>query len=371
MRLLEFEGKAILARHGIQVPRGWLVPDLPEEVAGDLVVKAQTLSGGRAKRGGIRTASGSAEAIEAARLLGDRLADGEAVEAVLIEEAIPAAEELYAAALIDRDTGAIQLLVGRKGGVDVESRPELVERLRIAPELGRDDDLAGLVARLHLPGPLARSVTRALAALWETLVAEDAELVEVNPLIATPAGELVAADARLVLDDDAMSRHPERRLRSAALGRTEFERAAAGLGVVGVELAGEICFFSNGAGLTMATLDQLVAGGGRVAAMIELHGVIAHGPGRIADVLELLASLAPRAILVNVFYQFRSTSTIAEGLELAIEARRRQGAPPLPLVVRIRGVDAEPSSRRLANLGVIAVQGFEAACTAALRVAAG
>lgn len=367
MRLLEYEGKAMLARHGIAIPRGWLLPALPDRLTAGLVVKAQTLGGGRAGRGGIVRVRGSAKARVAARRMGKRLADGEPIHGVLVEEALPVAIELYAAALVDRDRGGIQLLIGAGGGVGVEGRAAQIDPIAVDP-LGGPDPRALLTTarRFGLSERAGVRLVSVLAALHETLVSEDAELVEINPLAVTPGEELVAADARIVLDDDALGRHPERRLWSAEVEGTPFERAASRLGVIGIEMAGDLCFFSNGAGLTMGTLDQLAAGGGRVAAMIELHGAVAFGAERIAEVVELLAEQHPRALLVNVFYHFRSTAVIADGVAQALDRRRARGGPPLPVVARLRGMHAEEAAERLRERGVIVASGFEAACRAVL-----
>jgi succinyl-CoA synthetase beta subunit len=371
LRLLEYEGKELLRRHGIAVPRGWrLSSGLPHRLPRELVVKAQTFGGGRGKRGGIRFARGREEALALAGAMGDRLPDGEPIHEFLFEERLAAAAELYVAALVDRDQASLRLLVGEAGGMDVEARsPESFQELGIEAGDPAGADLAAFAAGLPLEEAVRAGLVRVLRAVVSTLVEEDAELVEINPLFLLGDGSLVAGDARVVLDDDAAGRHPDRHWRSADEEGSAFERASSGLGVVGIEMAGDIVFFSNGAGLTMATLDQLLAGGGRVAAMIELHGVIAHGPERLAEVVELLLGFQPSVLLVNLFYQFRSTTTVAEGLAALLD---RVGPDRrFEVVARLRGIDAEESAALLAERGVVLAHGFEEACAATLERSAG
>jgi succinyl-CoA synthetase beta subunit len=368
VRLLEHEGKQLLARHAIPVPRGGVWPDLPQWLGGDLVVKAQTLGGGRGTRGGVLFASGRADVPGQVAAVAAALAGAEPVHAVYVEERVDAVRELYLAAMVDRDSGQTCLLAGSAGGVEVElANPAGLLKVPV-------DALTGLLpealsaARRHLglagvAGPafdgLARSLHRAL-------VEEDAELIEVNPLFLTPDGRLVAGDARVVLDDDALSRHPDRPLRHP-LDATAFEREASRLGVIGIQGEGEIAFLSNGAGLAMATLDQLSAAGGRVAAMVELHGIIGRGPSAIAAVVELIAGLQPRVLLVNVFYHLRPTSVLAEGIALALDRMDDR----VSVVVRIRGAGEAGARSRLGGCRCLFAGSFHEACAAAVRLAGG
>ncbi|WP_270933489.1 ATP-grasp domain-containing protein [Falsiroseomonas oryzae] len=364
--LLEHEGKRILASCGIPVPEGSLWRDLPLTLDGDLVIKSQVFAGGRGKAGGIRFASGRDEALRIAAELAAGQLSGAPVEDVYIERRLGIEREYYLAALVDRDLGTPVLVASAEGGVDIEAVPQdRLVRQKVDPLLGLEPFMVErLVRRLGLSGDQAAAFARLVERIHAGLIANDAELIEINPLVLTRDGSFVAADAKVVLDEDAAFRHPGRRARPNG---TAFEHAARDLEVIGVEMGppAGVAAIMNGAGLTMATLDEIIALGGRVSGVIELHGAAMNGPGRIADLLAcVLDHLKPAVILVNIHYQFRSLETIAEGVALAME--RLPDLTPDRLVLRLRGEKEAEARARLAGRGLTIIREFGPACVEAV-----
>jgi succinyl-CoA synthetase beta subunit len=367
INLLEYEGKEILANAGIAVPLGGLYHTLPSGLDGDLVVKAQILSGGRGKAGGIRFANGREAALRVADTLAGATLNGFPVEDVYIEQRLDIAREFYVSALVDRDLGMPMLLACGEGGMDIEDVPNHhILRQPVDPLIGLQPFMVNRLLRgLTLEAALTEPFRDVIERLCTALLMEDAELIEVNPLVLTKDRRLVAADAKVLLDEDAAFRHPGRRAVSIGTG---FERECRALGMIGVETgaAGAIAAIMNGAGLTMATLDEIIALGGVVSGVIELHGAMAHGPDRIADAIALaLRSLKPAIILVNVHFQFRDLTTIASGIVRALQ--RLPGLASSDLVVRLRGEKETAARAILASHGCRTLAGFGEACALAVQ----
>jgi succinyl-CoA synthetase beta subunit len=366
--LLEHEGKAILAACGIPVPDGGLYRTLPAALDGDLIVKAQVFAGGRGKAGGIRAATGRAEALRVAAEIAAAPLAGARVEDVYVERRLAIDHEYYLAAMVDRDLGMPVLVVSADGGVDIEAVPrDRLVRQAVDPLLGLEPFMVERLARrLGLEGERAAAFSQLAGKLYRGLIAHDAELIEINPLVLTQDGAFVAADAKVVLDEDAAFRHPGRRAQPEG---TAFEHAARALEVIGVETGapGGVAAIMNGAGLTMATLDEIIALGGQVSGVIELHGATMHGAARIADVIACVHErLAPAVIMVNIHFQFRSLETIAEGI-LAAMARLPQLTPDR-LVLRLRGEKEAEARAMLAGSGLAVTADFGPACAEAVRL---
>ena len=370
MKLLEYEGKALLARHGIPVAAGALWPQVPESGSG-WMVKAQVLAGGRGKRGGILAAQ-SRQDLErhAGKLSGARLGD-EPVHAVYIEQKLEIRQEYYLAALVNRDLGRVTVVASAAGGVDIEQVPPAqVFSVDVDPLIGLADfQVQGLKRALGLQGDF-EDVVRGVV---ETLVVEDAELVEVNPLVLTGDGRLIAADAKVVLDDDAVHRHPARSTPIAWSTDSKFMQRCRELGVIGVDNrsalpAGKnVSLLGNGAGLTMATYDQIALSGVGVAGAIELHGALAKGVAHTAEVMRALFMLEADVVFINAFYQLRSTDALAQALLQALDS---PGAPDRKRVVtRMRGVKQETSQRMLEAAGLFYTPSLSAATARVLALA--
>jgi succinyl-CoA synthetase beta subunit len=371
IKLLEHEGKAILAASGIAIPAGGLHRSLPATLDGDLVVKAQILAGGRGKAGGIRFAADRDAALRiAADLAGASLA-GLSVKDVYIEQRLDISQEFYLAALVDRDLGMPVLLASAHGGMEIEAMPpDRLLRQPVDPLLGLQPFMVDrLVRGLGLAGAQAEAFAALVERVHGALVAQDAELIEINPLAWTRAGAFVAADAKIVLDEDAAFRHPGRRARPDG---TAFELAARDLDVIGVEIGAPrgIAAIMNGAGLTMATLDEIIALGGPISGLIELHGAMMNGPERIMEVLGcVVRHLDPAVVMVNVHFQFRSLETIAEGVVKAME--RIPGLTPERVVLRLRGEKEAQARAILSGTGLVNIRDFGPACAEAVRRAGG
>jgi succinyl-CoA synthetase beta subunit len=340
MFLEEAAGKALLAAGGIRVPRGVRATSPAEAEAaargaeGPVVVKAQVAAGKRGKSGGIVFPSTAAEAAGAAgRLIGSSLG-GLAVEAVLVEERVAIARELYAAVVTDGASRGPLLLFSTEGGVDIEetfaSRPDAVVQRQLDVRRPLDPaDGAALARRAGLGAADAERVGRFLAALYDLYRARDCELVEVNPLALTPDGSLVALDAKVVIDDAALARQPG--LPEPAPTGTELERRGRQMGLLFVELDGDVGVLANGAGLTMATMDAVAHYGGRPANFLEIGG---QNYKRATDALGLvLANPRVRSLLVNLCGAYARTDVIVEGFLAGWEALR----PTLPVAFSIHG----------------------------------
>ncbi|WP_342640442.1 ATP-grasp domain-containing protein [Rhodoligotrophos ferricapiens] len=349
MNLLEAEGKALIAQHGIKVPRGALWPELPV-IEGGLVLKAQVPTGKRGKAGGIRFVADHQQAESAAKALLDMEIGGHRTKAIYVEEKLDILHEHYLAIAIDRDRRCHLVIASPKGGMDIEEvDPRHILRLPIDPLLGLRSFHADCVARfLSGEGDDQTALGEVIASLYHAALALDAELIEINPLALTPSG-LVAADAKIILDDNARFRHPEWPDSTKRTDRSAFERASAMAGAVGVEVdpEGDTVAVVSGAGLMMATLDLLADAGLRVRAVIDLGGTVLSGAEGLRQVLAAVGPLKPRVTFLNAFMQTAFCDIFAEGL-----AGAHQTAPlPGRVVVRLKGRRADIGRARLQPLG--------------------
>jgi succinyl-CoA synthetase beta subunit len=296
-------------------------------------------------------------------MLGSQLGAAK-VNAVYIEERLTIAREYYLCALVDRDLGMPVILASREGGVEIETvAADKILRRPVDPLLGLRPFMLDEVVRFLDPPAAAReNLRQAVASVYAALVNEDAELVEINPLALLADDTVVAADAKCVLDEDAAYRHAAR---PHAFDGTPFEIAARKLGTIGIELDGNIAAIMNGAGMTMATLDQIIELGGNVGALVELHGAMAHGPERIAEIIRLVGQQNPAVMLLNVYFQFRPLDTIAKGL---VVARERGWLPAnCKVIVRFRGEMEQEARTLLADFDCGLTGVFEDACTLAVE----
>lgn len=352
MKLLEYEGKALLARHQVPIPVGALWPEVPPSETG-WVIKAQVLAGGRGKKGGILAADGRSEVRQHAAQLESARIGVEPVHAVYVEEKLRIAHEYYLSALVNRDRGLVTMVASAAGGMDIEQVPRSdIVSIDVDPLIG----LAGfqvqrLKRALRIDGSLDAQFAAIARGLYQALADEDAELAEINPLVLTRDGRLVAADAKLVLDDDAMDRHPGRPRPLAWSVDSAFMGRCRELGVIGVDNRGRtpppsrpnVAVLGNGAGLTMATYDQIALAGLSVAGAIELHGALARGVEHTAKVFDAFFMLDADVYFVNAFYQLRSTDALAQALTQALDANPALGRERV--VVRMRGVSQDTSQQ--------------------------
>ena len=385
MNIHEHQAKALLADCGLVAPRGGVAEtpqaaaELARELGGDAwMVKAQVLAGGRGKAGGVLRAE-TPRAVEqaASTLLGERLVTqqtgggGQRVKAVLVEQAQEIARELYLALLVDRTAGRLALLGATEGGEDIESRaaaePQSIKRALIDPTAGLTAAQAeAMAADLGLEGTPAEAAVRLMQGLAKAFVANDASLIEINPLAVTRDGQLLALDVKMSLDDNALFRHPEheplRDQEEVDPGELEAQRYEVNF----VKLEGDIGCVVNGAGLALATIDLLRAEGGRPADFMDIRPSASRE--QVARAFGMvLGNPQVRAILVNVYGGgVLKCDTIAEGIAAAMRQRSRD----LPLIVRAAGTNADICRKTLTAQAVPVRFANDMAEAAKLAVAA-
>ncbi len=366
MNIHEYQGKAILARHGVAVPRGRVAetPADAEAVARELgtpavVVKAQIHAGGRGKGGGVKVAKGPAEARAAAeRILGMRLVthqtgpEGRIVRKVLVEEGSEIARELYLGLVLDRAVGRLAVMASTEGGMEIEEvaarHPERILRETIDPALGLQPFQARKLAfGLGLDGPQAGKAVAFMTGLYRAFVESDCILAEINPLVVTRGGDLLALDAKLNLDDNALFRHPDLEALRDPHEEDPREREAKRYDLAYIALDGNIGCLVNGAGLAMATMDIIKLHGGEPANFLDVGGGASTEKVTAAFKL-ILADPKVKGILVNIFGGIMRCDIIANG----IVAAAKEVGLEVPLVVRLEGTNVELGKRILAESGL-------------------
>jgi len=358
--LFEYQAKALFAEYGVPVPQG-KVASTPEEVraiaeefaaAGKprVVVKAQVKTGGRGKAGGVKVADGPDDAVaKAEQILGMDI-KGHTVHRVLVEEASDIAEEYYFSFLLDRANRTFLSICSAEGGMEIEevaaTNPEAVAKVAIDPLKGAPADVAAdIVAQGKLPEAAAAGAVEVITKLWDVFVGKDATLVEVNPLILTKDGRVVALDGKVTLDDNAEFRQDLASLASAAEG-DPLEVKAKEKGLNYVKLDGEVGIIGNGAGLVMSTLD-VVAYAGEQYGGVKPANFLDIGGGATAEVMAngleiILGDPAVKSVFVNVFGGITACDAVANGIVQALELLESRGEDVTkPLVVRLDGNNAE------------------------------
>ncbi len=354
MDLFEYQGKMLLGGMGVPVPESKLARtpaqarQAASELGGPVMVKAQVQTGGRGKAGGIRAAKRPAQAeVEAAKILGTDI--GGMVRAVLVERAVTIEAEYYASFSLDRAARQHLAMVSGRGGVDIETvaaeAPEVVVKMRIDPVAGLASWQANeLVFRAGLDRSTAGKAAAALLRLYRAYVSLDADLVEVNPLALTKEGDVVALDAKVVLDESAFFRHPQFAELRETFSEEPIERMARERGFSFVELDGSVGIIGNGAGLVMSTLDVVSLVGGAPANFLDVGG--GAGPETICGAIDTLAhDETVRVVLINIFGGITRCDLVAEGILHAL----RDEALPWPVVVRLDGTNAAEGRAILAG----------------------
>lgn len=355
MDLFEYQGKSLFAKVGVPVPDGRLAISPTEArtaadaIGGAVVVKAQVQVGGRGKAGGIKVADSPRAAEEAAgQILGMDI-KGHTVHSVWVEQASDIAAEYYVSFTLDRSAKKHLAIVSAQGGVDIEgvaeSDPEAVVKLHIDPVVGLTDWQAReLVYRGKLEPTAARAATAALKKLYEAFVSLDCDLVEVNPLILTGSGEIVALDSKVTLDSNAFFRHPDFGEFEAAFHRDPIEAKAKERDLNFIKLEGSVGIIGNGAGLVMSTLDIVDLVGGSASNFLDVGG--GAGADTILNALEVLThDETVKSVLINIFGGITRCDLVAQGI---IEALDRLELP-WPIVVRLDGTNADAGRALLAE----------------------
>ena len=366
MHLHEYQAKQLFSDYGVPVPDGRMAESVQDAVAaaktlgGDRwMVKAQVHAGGRGKAGGVQLVD-SIDAVEqnADRLLGAMLATkqtgepGLPIHRLLIESTVGIERELYLSLLVDRASERIMVMASASGGMDIEevaaSDPAAILTEAVHPAVGLQGyQCRNLAFGLGLEGGQIKSFTRLLGGLYRLFEQEDASLVEINPLVVTSDGDLLALDAKLDIEDNALYRHTNLNELRDITQEDEKERAASEHGLNYITLEGNIACMVNGAGLAMATMDLIKLHGGEPANFLDVGG--SATAERVAEAFKLILSdKKVRAILVNIFGGIVRCDLIAEGIIQAVE----EVGVDLPVVVRLEGTNVEQGKMLLANSGL-------------------
>jgi succinyl-CoA synthetase beta subunit len=362
VKAYEYQAKSLLAEYGIPVPRGMTAESAKEareaavKLGGPVMVKAQVLVGGRGKAGGVKMARDPGEAADAAsRILGMRI-KGIEVKKVLVAEAVDIAKEYYLGLAVDGSAKAVQCIASASGGMEIEEiaarEPQKIVRFPLDPAKGaiRERDFPALRGAFGSM-PITERAWEMAEGMFRLLSEKDCSLVEINPCAQTPDGRLVAADAKMVFDDNALYKHPElESLRSPEeYGAREMEAKSKGLSFV--ELDGNIGCIVNGAGLSMATMDLIKHFGGSPANFLDVGG--SSSPEKVLAALDIvLGNPGLQAILINIFGGITRCDDIARGILMA----RQRLSIPVPLVIRLIGTN-ETEGR--AALGAAGIEAFE------------
>jgi succinyl-CoA synthetase beta subunit len=387
MKVHEFQAKELLARYGIPTPRGRATHSVDEaaaiakEIAGPVAVKAQIHAGGRGKGGGIKIARTPGEARKVAgEILGMTLIThqtgplGKLVKRVLVEEQLDVARELYVSVVIDNSIGLPIVMASAEGGVEIEEvaarNPEAIKRSPVDPTVGFEPFQGReLALAIGLDGDLMRPAAGLFAGLYKLFEENDCSLAEINPLVVTKDGRLLAADAKLNFDDNALYRHKEiAEMRDFdEEDPLEVRANESGIGTY-IKLTGNIGCVVNGAGLAMATMDAITLAGGEPANFLDIGTV--NDPERvIASFRILMDDPDVKAVLINIFGGMARVDIIAQGI---IDAHKEMDIR-VPIVARLVGTNVEEGERLLAESGVklIRAQDLGEAAKKAVEAAAG
>jgi succinyl-CoA synthetase beta subunit len=372
--LYEHQGKDLFAGHGIAVPEGALATS-PEEAAaaaerfgGRVAVKVQVQVGGRGKGGGVVLVDAPAEAADSARRMLDEGFNGLPVTRVLVERLVDIAAQFYAAISLDRGAGEYLAMVSNEGGIDIEevarTRPEAIRRLHVGTTLG----LRGYHARRlvgHLPPEARDGAADLLGRMDEVRATADATLVEVNPFVLLTDGRVMALDAKVTVDDNALFRQPAIATLRDSVPADPIEKRAKDAGLQYVKLEGEVGIIGNGAGLVMSTLDVVAQAGARAANFLDVGG--GASAEEMATSLEVILSDPDvRSVLINIFGGITRCDLVAEGILGALSRL----SPEVSIVVRLDGTNALEGRRLLAEAGHPRIVAAETMLEAASRAAA-
>jgi succinyl-CoA synthetase beta subunit len=363
--LFEHQAKEIFANYGVPVPAGKVAttPDearaIAQELGGRVVVKAQVKAGGRGKAGGVKVADDPADAQAKAQAILGMDIKGHTVHKVLVENASAIAEEYYASFLLDRAGRTFLAMCSSEGGMEIEevaaTKPEMLARVPIDPLVGVDLATARSIAEQgHLPANALDGAAELLEKLWKVFVGEDATLVEVNPLILTADGKVIALDGKVSLDENASFRHPSHAALEDKSAVDPLEQLAKEKDLNYVKLEGSVGIIGNGAGLVMSTLDVVTYageefGGQRPANFLDIGG------GASAEVMAdglsiILGDPNVKSVFVNIFGGITSCDAVANGIVQALGLLG--GSATKPLVVRLDGNNVVEGRRILQDAGL-------------------
>ena len=366
MDIHEYQAKEVLSNFGVEIPAGALAYS-PEqatyrarEMGGDKwIVKAQVHAGGRGKAGGVKLCNNEHEIQEACEgMFGQKLVthqtgpEGKGIYRIYVEAAVPIDREIYLGFVLDRTSQRIMIVASAEGGMEIEdiseNRPESIVRSTVEPAVGLQDFQAREIAfKLAIEPALVQAMVRTLQGCYRAFVELDATMVEINPLVVTGDNRILALDAKMTFDDNALFRHPQiSELRDKSQEDPRESRAAdRGLSYVGLD--GNIGCIVNGAGLAMATMDTIKLAGGEPANFLDIGG--GATPERVAKAFRLVMSdKKVEAVLVNIFAGINRCDWVAEGVVLAL----REVQIDVPVIVRLAGTNVEEGMKILAKSGL-------------------
>ena len=377
MNLHEYQARTLLRAAGIPMPDGDVATS-PEEVeaiarrlGGPVVVKAQVHAGGRGKAGGVKLAEDPAAArSHAAAILGMTI-KGLVVQKVLVVPAAKIASESYVGLLMDRESQRPVFMVSAAGGVDIEevaaTAPEKIARLVVDPLYGLFPHQAlGLALALYRDFVQARAAAAIMGQLYEAFTANGASLAEINPLVTTPEGLVLALDAKIVVDDNELDRRPDLAALRDESAEAPSEVAARRAGLTFIKLEGDVGCVVNGAGLAMATMDLVKYYGGEPANFLDIGG--SSNPEKVVNALRIItADPGVKAILFNIFGGITRTDDVANGIVAAMAELQVS----VPVVIRLTGTNEDQAFRILQNAGMTALSDMDAAVKQAVAHAKG
>ncbi len=375
MKLHEYQSKVILSRYGVPIPKGRVALSASEakqiaaELGGRVVIKSQVLVGSRGKAGGIRLAKSLKEVEELATAILSMEIKGLPVRKVLVDEAVSIAEELYLSITDDRATGRPVLIASGDGGVDIETiaeqSPEKIVRVSIDPLLGlKEYQSRNVAVGIELPRDLWRPFSQITQGLWQAYIENNLQLAEINPLVITEDQRLMALDAKLIVDDNALFRRPELADLRDMDAEDPVEIEARKYGLSYIKLDGEIGCMVNGAGLAMATMDIIKLYGGNPANFLDIGG--GASAEKVAAAFRIILTDANiRAVLINIFGGITRCDEVARGI-LSVMAEMKLH---VPMVVRLVGTNAEEGARLLADAHMITATTLVDAAQKAVQVA--
>ena len=357
MKLHEYQSKQLFAQHGVPIPKGSVATTpqearrIAEELGCPVVVKSQVLVGGRGKAGGIRLAQAPEDAERAAAEILNLEIKGLPVRKVLLDKAADIQKEIYLGIVVDRANRRAVMMASSEGGVEIEevarTDPDAIKKVSIDPFLGlRGYQTFALAKGIGLAREHIRAFGRIARGLYQAFQAYDASLAEINPLVVTGAGELLAVDGKMVVDDNSLFRHPDLVKMRDVDEETPAEREAREAGLSYVQLDGEIGCMVNGAGLAMATMDIIKHFGGAPANFLDIGG--GAKADRVATALRLiLADENVKAVLFNIFGGITRCDEVAKGILAAFEEVK----PAVPLVARLVGTNEKEGRQILDSSG--------------------
>jgi succinyl-CoA synthetase beta subunit len=367
MNLHEYQARAVLKGAGIPVPDGDVATTPAEaeaiarRVGGTVVIKAQVHSGGRGKAGGVKLAKTPAEAAEhASRILGMKI-KGLVVSRVLVVPAADIASEAYVGLITDRETQRPVFMVSPAGGIDIEEvaaqTPEKIFRLAVDPRYGLLSHQAlGLAFKLYGDFPKARAAAKIMEQLYGVFMANGASLVEINPLVTTPEGAVLALDAKISIDDNELERRPDLASLRDESAEEPAEVEARRAGLTFIKLDGNVGCVVNGAGLAMATMDLVKYYGGEPANFLDIGG--SSNPDKVVNALRIITSdPAVKGILFNIFGGITRTDDVANGIKTALA----QFPVKVPIVVRLTGTNEAIAVKILQEIGMTALSDMDEA----------